>query len=125
VGELSAEPVLTQADPASIQQSILGLLTNAIKFSPSGKQVVLRVFKDGQLVHVTVRDTGSGIDPRYQTHLFEPGFRTDIQPSHSFGGLGIRLSLMKEVITAQGGKLWLESQPGHGSTFHITLTPVR
>src|SRR5450759_5431430 len=72
-----------------------------------------------------VRDNGAGIDPRHQSHLFEPGYRIESQPAHSFSGMGIRLSLMKDVITAQGGKLWVESQPGRGSTFHFTLIPVR
>ncbi len=125
VGELSSAPIIVKANSAPILQVTLGLLSNAVKFSPSGKQVVLRVFIDEQWVHVTVRDNGAGIDPRHQSHLFEPGYRIESQPAHSFSGLGIRLSLMKDVITAQGGKLWVESQPGRGSTFHFTLIPVR
>jgi signal transduction histidine kinase len=125
VGELSAEPMIAQADPAPIAQIVLGLLSNAIKFSPSGKQVVLRVFKDGPLAHVSVRDAGAGIDLRHQSRLFEAGYRVDTQPAHSFSGLGIRLSLMKDVLTAQGGKLWVESQPGRGSIFHFTLNSAR
>jgi signal transduction histidine kinase len=125
VGELSAEPVLVQAVPIQLFQVIVGLLSNAVKYSPANGQVVLRAFKDGQLAHLTVRDNGPGIDARHQSHLFDSDYVVGNLPAHAFSGLGIRLSLMKELLTAQGGKIWAESQPGRGTTFHVTLSSIR
>jgi K+-sensing histidine kinase KdpD len=126
VGEFSASAVMAQADPAPILQCILGLLSNAIKFSPPGRQVILRVFMDRSLAHLTVKDSGAGIiNPRLLARIFEPGLADLAPPSNAFNGLGIRLSLIKEVVTAQGGKVWAESQPGQGSIFHIALPSAR
>lgn len=125
VGELSSEAVLAQADPSQVLQAVLGLLSNAIKYSSSGGQAVLRVFKDGPLSHVTVRDSGIGIETRHLPHIFEPDYKVNDRPVHPFSGLGVNLPLIKDIVTAQGGKLWAESQPGHGSTFHFTLNPPK
>ncbi len=125
VGELSSEAVLAQGDPSQLLQAVLGLLSNAIKYSPSGGQTVLRVFKEGQLSHLAVRDSGAGLEPRHLSHIFETDYKVNDRPPHPISGLGINLSLIKEIVTAQGGKLWAESQPGHGSIFHLTLNPPK
>ena len=122
VPELSTEPVLVQADAIQLAQAINGLLSNAIKYSPSGGQVVVRVDKmENNSPHVVVRDNGIGIEARHLTRLFEKGFKVDSSSVHRFGGLGIKLNLIKEIIATSGGKIWAESQPGHGTAIHFAL----
>ena len=122
VPELSTEPVLVQADAIQLTQAINGLLSNAIKYSPSGWQVVVRVDKmENNSPHVVVRDNGIGIEARHLTRLFEKGFKVDSSSVHRFGGLGIKLNLIKEIIATSGGKIWAESQPGHGTAIHFAL----
>jgi signal transduction histidine kinase len=98
-----------------------GLLSNAIKFTPAGGQVTLRVGRQDKLPHLVVRDTGVGIESRHLQRLFEKGYHVDGVPVRRFGGLGISLCLIKEIITSYGGKVWAESQPGRGSAFQFTL----
>ena len=85
----------------------------------------MRVDRAENLPHLVVRDTGAGIEPRHLQRLFERGYRVEGVPVRRFGGLGISLCLIKEIITAYGGKIWAESQPGRGSAFHFTLLPPK
>ena len=122
VPELSTEPVLVKANAVQLAQAIDGLLSNAIKYSPTGGQVVVRVDKmENNSPHVVVRDNGIGVEARHLTRLFEKGIKVDNSSVHRFGGLGIKLNLIKEIITASGGKIWAESQPGHGTAIHFVL----
>jgi signal transduction histidine kinase len=110
-----------QADPIQLAHVIDGLLSNAIKFSPPGGQVTVRVDRLEGAPHLSVRDTAAGIESRHLQRIFESGYRPGGVQVRRFGGLGISLSLIKELITAYGGKIWAESQPGRGTTFHFTL----
>jgi signal transduction histidine kinase/DNA-binding response OmpR family regulator len=122
VPELSTESVLVQADAIQLAQAIDGLLSNAIKYSPSGGKVVVRVDKvENNSPHVMVSDNGIGIEARYLTRLFDNGFKLDNSSVHRFGGLGIKLSLIKEIVTTIGGKIWAESEAGHGTAIHVVL----
>jgi signal transduction histidine kinase len=122
VPDLSTEPVLVQADAIHLAQAIDGLLSNAIKYSPGGGQVVVRVDKmENNSPHLVVRDNGIGIEASHLTRLFEKGFKIDSSSVHRFGGLGIKLNLIKEIIATSGGKIWAESQPGHGTAIHFVL----
>jgi signal transduction histidine kinase/DNA-binding response OmpR family regulator len=123
---LPDEPVMASADPGLVQHILVGLLTNAIKFSPGGGQINIQVEQTpDRIPHIAVRDPGIGIDPRYLPRVFDPGFRITGERPAQFGGLGIGLSLVKELVNLQGGKIWAESKPGQGSTFHFTLLPAR
>jgi len=121
--ETPPEAITTRADPAHIAQVLDGLLSNALKFSRPNGQVSLKVdtTQDKQ-AHVAITDSGPGLDLKQIASLFTPNFRPapNARPLR-FGGLGVGLNLVKEIITTQKGKIWVESQPGIGTTFHFTL----
>ena len=122
VPQLSTEPVLVQANALQLAQVLDGLLSNAIKFSPRGGKVIVRVDKmENNAPHLAVKDSGIGIEARQLTRLFEKDFKINHSSAHHFGGLGIKLNLVKEIITLIGGKIWVESEIEHGTTVHLTL----
>jgi len=118
--ETPLQPVPVLADAMQINQVLDGLLSNAIKFSFNSGQVTVRLEKmaDG-IAHVTVSDSGLGIDPHYADQIFEGVSHPSA--TQRFGGLGIRLDLIKEIVTYHKGKVWLESKTGQGANFHFTL----
>jgi signal transduction histidine kinase/DNA-binding response OmpR family regulator len=124
VTELSTTPVQANANTDQINKVLDGLLSNAIKFSPNGGQVTIRTeLTSDRQAHVAVQDHGIGIDEKHLAHIFERFYKVEkTDPSaRRFGGLGIGLALVKEVVLAHNGKIWVESQIGKGSTFHFTL----
>jgi len=120
--ELSAKPVMAYANPTQLINVLEALLSNAIKFSPQGGQVTIRVnhTPEGQ-AHLGVQDNGAGIDPKRIPHIFDQIHQPDSASSHRFGGLGISLVLAKEIVNANGGKIWVEDAPHQGTIFHITF----
>ena len=124
--EMSGEFMPVQADAGQVFQVINGLLSNAIKFSNPGGQVIVRLEKTSDpAAHVIVRNSGQGIDPHQINSIFSPNFRALESQPHRFGGIGIRLGLIQEIVTSQKGKIWVESQPGQGSRFHFTIPLVK
>ena len=124
--EMSGEFMPIQADAGQIFQVINGLLSNAIKFSNPGGQVIVRLEKTSDpAAHVIVSNSGQGIDPHQINSIFSPNFRALESQPHRFGGIGIRLGLIQEIVTGQKGKIWVESQPGQGSRFHFTIPLVK
>ncbi|MBN2147100.1 MAG: response regulator [Anaerolineales bacterium] len=120
--ELPSKNLVARADPNHIAKVLDSLLSNAIKYSPQGGQITVRVERTGDnLVHVTVQDHGRGIGAQHLAHLFESSYRVEGTPSGRYGGIGINLPLVKEIINAHGGKVWAESKSSEGSTFHFTL----
>jgi signal transduction histidine kinase len=112
-----ATPVVAEADPLRIRQIAWNLLGNAVKFTPRGGSVDVRVTVGAERVRVAVRDTGPGIAPDEQQRIFEQYQ----QGSSAEGGSGIGLALSRRLIEAHGGTLTVESTPGHGSTFAFEL----
>jgi len=119
----AVERVMVMVDPIYLAQVFDGLLSNAIKFSFPGGRVVIRLEKSPEdMAHVTVSDTGLGIDTRQGDKIFEkPEFPPRSPGNRRFGGLGIHLHLIKEIITHHKGKVWVESKTGQGANFHFTL----
>ncbi len=122
VPELPADPVVVRADAGQVRACINGLLSNAVKFCNPGGRVTLRVERtaDGN-AHVEVHDTGIGIDSRHLAKVFEGTYQSEQSRPRRFGGLGIGLILIKDIINNLNGKIWVESQPGKGASFHFTL----
>lgn len=112
-----------QADEARVRQVVLNLLNNAFKYAAEGKQVTIISSKNNKSVRVEVRDRGPGIPPHEQKRLFEPGFQME-QGGELMGGLGIGLALCKLLVELHGGKIWVKSQMGKGSSFFFTI-PVK
>jgi len=124
VSEIPDEPVMVPADAGHIAQALDGLLSNALKFSNPGGQIIIRIEKPtAKQAHVIVRDSGPGLDSKQIEALFNAEGHNKVLNSRAqrFGGLGVNLALVKEIITRQNGKIWVESQPGTGTTFHFTL----
>ena len=109
------------ADADRIRQVLSNLLSNAVKFSPNGGEIVSDLRQEGAEVVVRVRDPGIGIAADMQGQLFSKFFRADNHETRRIGGTGLGLALVKEIITAHGGRVWVESVDGQGSTFSFTL----
>lgn len=123
---LANEPVGAKADMALMILVIESLLAAAIKFSPPGTQIVIQTtVTPERFPCVSIVMKGVVIKIQRPERLFEPGYRIENQPVYHFGGLGISLSTAKEIILALGGKVWIESRPGFGTAFIITLPPER
>jgi signal transduction histidine kinase len=112
-----------RADERKIRQVLLNLLSNAIKFTPEGGRIDVRAIPTDGLVEVSVSDTGVGIAPEDQEAVFEE-FRQVGTSEKKVEGTGLGLALSRKFIELHGGKLWVKSQVGEGSTFTFTL-PVR
>ena len=117
-------PELLRGDPGRLRQVLLNLLGNATKFTEHG-EVVLTVEKQSEdpenlCLRFSVRDTGIGIPPEKQQIIFEPFAQADGSTTRKFNGTGLGLSICARLVKMMGGKLWLQSAPGIGSTFHFT-----
>ena len=112
-------------DPMKLRRVLLNLLENAIKYSPEGGPVVLRIAsgENGRL-RLAVRDEGLGIPHAEQERIFEKFYRADPQLARGAGGTGLGLYICRELVQRMGGEIALESEPGKGSTFTVEL-PVR
>jgi signal transduction histidine kinase/CheY-like chemotaxis protein len=113
-------PTFAIGDPSRVRQVLLNLLGNAIKFTSAG-EVVLSVRNDGHdTVRVTVRDTGIGIPRQAMDRLFESFNQVDASTSRRYGGTGLGLAISRRLVEMMGGRLWVESEVGRGSSFHFT-----
>ncbi len=108
----SISPII--GDPGRIQQIIWNILTNAIKFTPKGGRVQVRLERVDSYVEITMRDTGQGIAPEFLPHVFERFRQSDSSSTRSHGGLGLGLSIVRQLIELHGGTVGAES-PGEGA----------
>jgi PAS domain S-box-containing protein len=113
-------------DPGRLRQILLNLVGNAIKFTERGK-VLVEVEKSSEtaghvVLHFSVSDTGIGIPPEKRQAIFEAFVQADVSSTRRFGGTGLGLAITSELIHMMGGKIWLESEPGVGSTFHFSVS---
>ncbi|MGZ6141718.1 MAG: ATP-binding protein [Myxococcales bacterium] len=111
------EPVVVQGDLQRLEQVLVNLLANAIKYSPSGGQIVVKVDKRGREATVSVTDPGIGIPREEQEKLFERFFRAANAATRNYAGLGIGLFVSHEIVQRHGGRFEVQSQVGVGSTF--------
>jgi two-component system phosphate regulon sensor histidine kinase PhoR len=118
-GFQSAENITVMVDEIQIEQVVYNLLDNAIKFTPRGGQLVVTVAMANRNLLVSVQDTGEGIDPDDINRIFERFYKAD--KARSSGGSGLGLAIARHIIEAHGGRIWAESQPGHGSLICFTL----
>ncbi len=91
------------ADPARLQQVVWNLLSNAVKFTPKGGKVQVRLERVDSHIELSVADTGQGIDPSFLPHLFQRFRQADASTTRSYGGLGIGLAIVKEIVELHGG----------------------
>jgi hypothetical protein len=119
--ELPEDLPLVLGDHDRLQLAFGHLVDNAIKFSPDGGVVALRGWIDGQTVCVSVADEGIGISPESLGRIFERFYQVDGSTRRRFGGMGIGLALVWEIIEVHGGSVRVESEPGEGSIFTVVL----
>jgi signal transduction histidine kinase len=124
--EVSPEvPREVTGDPARLRQILVNLLGNALKFTPAGSVSVRADVESGTADEVQVRfavsDTGIGIPIEKQTVIFQPFAQADGSMTRKYGGAGLGLSISMRLVQLMGGRMWLESEPGKGSTFHFSV----
>ncbi len=112
---------LVWADAERVRQILSNLLSNAIKYSPEGGTIRVGAWADDKFVTVYVADQGIGIPEEEQEHLFERFYRVDSSLRRRTKGAGLGLFLAKALVEAHGGRIWVHSKPGEGSTFFFTL----
>ena len=119
VVEESLPPVA--ADPDKVRQVLVNLVENAVKYSPDGGRVEVRVSAVGTQVRFTVVDEGLGIPYAEQRRVFEKFYRLDPNMTRGIGGTGLGLYICREIIRRMNGRIFVESEPGRGSTFAFEL----
>lgn len=118
--DLPSAPVELEADPLRLAQILENLLGNAVKFSPPGSLIQLNCCQNGAVVEVSVRDQGVGMTPEQVGRVFEKFYRVD-STATSKQGLGLGMTIVKNIIDAHGGEIRVESWPGEGTEIVITL----
>jgi signal transduction histidine kinase len=121
--ELAPELPAGHGDGRRLTQVLINLVGNAIKFTDIG-EVAIKAEANNRSFHVSVRDTGPGISAADQAKLFQEFQQADNAITRKKGGTGLGLAISKRIIEMHGGRIWVESQPGHGSTFAFTLPVV-
>jgi len=121
-----SEPVQVRADEMRIQQVLDNLLSNALKFSPEGALVCLKLEPDAEknTVRISVSDTGQGITPESLPHIFDNFYGGSTSVRTKVSGSGIGLALAKKVVEGHGGRIWAESEVGKGTTMNVVLPLV-
>lgn len=109
------------AHESSLEQVITNLLDNAVKYTPNGQAIAIRVRLRDAHIQVDVEDTGIGIESKHIPRLFERFYRVDKARSRDLGGTGLGLAIVKHIIQSHGGDVWVNSAPGKGTTFSFTL----
>jgi two-component system phosphate regulon sensor histidine kinase PhoR len=113
-----------RGDEDRLGHLLMNLLHNAIKFSPRGGTVTVTIDEvEGEVV-VSVKDQGMGIPRKDQARVFERFYKVDRARQRGLGGTGLGLSIARHIAEAHGGRIWLESAVGKGSTFHVALPPA-
>ena len=107
------------ADEARVEQVLVNLIHNAIKFTPSGGRISISAKAKNNDILASVADTGVGIPADDLPRIFERFYKAD--KSRSGGGTGLGLAIAKHIVEAHGGRIWAESVEGKGSTFNFTL----
>jgi CheY-like chemotaxis protein len=111
---------MVEADELRFKQVVLNLLSNAVKFTPDGGSVCIRACRERNELVVTVADTGIGVPPEDQERIFE-SFQQGRRGAPKEDGTGLGLTLSRRIVGLFGGRMWLESTPGVGSTFGFSI----
>jgi signal transduction histidine kinase len=125
--KFSGDLPLVWADPSRLHQILTNLVSNAVKYTPQSGQFEVgaeryleEVLAGAEFLHIWVRDTGIGIAEEDQTKIFQQYFRTEVAKEMA-SGTGLGLNITKSLVEMQGGRIWFDSAPGEGTTFHFTV----
>jgi two-component system sensor histidine kinase/response regulator len=119
--DLQSEPVQALVDPGIMVQVLENLVSNAVKYSPPGKNIFVRLKKEVGAVRIEVRDEGPGLSSEDQKRLFGKFARLSAKPTGGEHATGLGLSIVKRMVEAMNGKVWCESEQGRGATFVVTV----
>ena len=108
-------------DPQHLQRVLLNLLSNAIKYTPEGGSIRVGLSREGEATLISVSDTGCGISPEDLTKLFQEFYRANDPINQQVRGTGLGLALVKRIVEAHQGRIWVDSEKGKGSTFFVSL----
>ena len=108
-------------DEDRLSQVLDNLLDNAVRFSPDGGSVFVEVTQQEKDIRCSIRDEGPGIPKKHLPFVFERFYRADSSRNRQSGGAGLGLAIARALVLAQGGDIFVESQPGRGTTFRFTL----
>ena len=119
--ELPAEGVWVHGSARRLGQVIDNLISNAVKYTPKHGRIAVSLHREGQEVVLRVQDSGIGIDPQDQPYVFDRFYRVRNVQTADIEGTGLGLAIVKSIVERHKGRVWLESEPGEGSTFGVTL----
>jgi signal transduction histidine kinase len=119
--DVVAEPVQAVGDPTNVAQVVGQLVENAVKYSPLGGTVEVRVRRDGQYAVVEVLDEGIGLPPGDERSLFVPFFQAGDTNTREFGGVGLGLYIVRQLVEAQGGTVFARSREDGGAVVGFTV----
>jgi signal transduction histidine kinase len=119
--EIAGDADTVFADRNQIERVLINLIGNAIKFTPEKGKIAISTQKADNMVQVSVADTGYGIPEEAQEEIFEEFYRVDNPINEEVKGTGLGLSLVKHIVEAHNGKIWVKSRLGAGSTFSFTI----
>jgi signal transduction histidine kinase len=122
--EVHDQSLVARADPDKLRQVLLNLLTNGMKFTPEGGRITIGAARELDKVRLWIADTGIGIAPDQLENVFEPFFQVERGPTRSYSGMGLGLSIARDLARAMNGEVWLESVVGAGCTAWLTLPSV-
>lgn len=112
---------LVWCDPSRLQQVVDNIVSNAIKYTPHGGTVEVVTCDKGDVVQVSVRDNGPGIDAEEQKKIFDMFYQVDASARRTTGGAGLGLAIANGIVSMHGGKLWVDSEKDHGTTFTFAI----
>jgi PAS domain S-box-containing protein len=121
VKEIEPDLPTIVADEDKVDQVLTNLVNNAIKYSPRGGEIKVKAWEEGDAIHCSVSDQGMGIPKEHLPRVFDRFHRVDTRDTRKVGGTGIGLFLVKHLVEAHRGEIWVESEVGVGSTFHFRL----
>ncbi len=118
-------PLLIEADKDLLQQAIYNLVENALKYTPKEEQVNVRAIASAKDIIFEIQDSGIGISEEAKEHLFEKFFRSPQREARTQQGTGLGLAIVRSIAEKHGGRVWVESEEGVGSTFHLQVPIVQ
>ena len=125
ISEIAEDLPPLYVDRGRTLQVLINLLSNAMHYTPTGGSIILQAKKESEsFVHLTISDSGKGIEEQDLRHIFDRFYRVDRSRSRRLGGTGLGLAIARGFVEAQEGTIWAESTPGKGSTFHLLLPAV-
>ncbi len=125
INKSSNQLPMVKADPDKIEEAIDNYVNNAIKYSPPDTEVLIKSYFNPDYVTIEVIDNGPGIDPEFVHKVFDKGVILDNEPTGDETRNGIGLWIVKHIVEKHGGKVWVKSKPGLGSTFGMDLPRVK